>query len=109
VSVLGKAKERAFQFSQKNSRAQLSRSVLLMIGPNGNINNVHAFLVIKPSPMKEISSFRNLFRGIDLPPYTIRAPYLPVLPVPGATTLSPQEIDAAISAHDTGMYLQSCS
>jgi len=60
--------------------------------------------VIKPSPMKEISSFRNLFRGIDLPPYTIRAPYLPVLPVPGATTLSPQEIDAAISAHDTGDY-----
>ncbi len=51
--------------------------------------------------------FHLLFKGVDVPPHTVRSSYLPT-PVPGIERLASHEIEAAL-VNNTGMCTRSHS
>lgn len=51
--------------------------------------------------------FHLLFKGVDVPPHTVRSSYLPT-PVPGIGRLASHEIEAAL-VNNTGMCTRSHS
>jgi hypothetical protein len=56
-------------------------------------------VAVAAAAAREESLFHVLFKGVDVPPNTVRASYLPT-PVPGIVRLQPHEIDAALAAND---------